>query len=58
MSVQVSSQHVSTRGKALSRAASHVLSGFLQEIDYFTREKQPGVLDFTFGDPREMAPEA
>jgi aspartate aminotransferase len=58
MSVQVSHQHVSARGEAVSRAVSRILSGFLEDIDYFTREKQPGVLDFTFGNPREMAPEA
>jgi len=58
MSLQVSNQHVSARGEAVSRAVSRILSGFLEDIDYFTRENQPGVLDFTFGDPREMAPEA
>ena len=58
MSVQVSHQHVSARSEAVSRAVSRILSGFLQDIDYFGRENQPGVLDFTFGDPREMPPEA
>jgi aspartate aminotransferase len=43
---------------AVSRAVSRILLGFLEEIDYFTRREQPGVLDFTFGDPREMPPEA
>jgi aspartate aminotransferase len=47
-----------SRGEVVSRAVSRILSGYLEEIDYFTRENQPGVLDFTFGDPREMAPQS
>jgi aspartate aminotransferase len=58
MPSQAVDQRLSARGEAVSRAVSHILSGFLEEIDYFTRENQPGVLDFTFGNPREMAPEA
>ena len=29
---------------------------FLEDIDYENRSGEPGLLDFTFGDPREMAP--
>ena len=58
MPLQVSDPSVSPRAEAVARAISHLLSGFLQEIDYFTRREQPGMLDFTFGDPREMPPEA
>ena len=58
MSMPVTNQILSTRGEAISHAVSRILSGFLEDIDYFTRQNQPGVLDFTFGDPREMAPEA
>jgi aspartate aminotransferase len=54
----VSEQCLSARAEAVSRAVSRILSGYLEDIDYFTREGKPGVLDFTFGDPREMAPEA
>lgn len=58
MLAQVSNQGVSARAEAVSHAVSHILSGYLEEIDYFTRRDQPGMLDFTFGDPREMPPEA
>jgi aspartate aminotransferase len=58
MSLQVSSQHVSARAEAVSRAVSRIVSGYLEQIDYDTRRHEPGVLDFTFGDPREMPPEA
>jgi aspartate aminotransferase len=57
MSLQVSDQNVSARGEAVSRAVSRIFSGYLEDIDYFTHRDQPGVLDFTFGDPREMPPE-
>ncbi len=57
MSVQVSDQTVSARGAAVSRAVSRILSGYLADIDYYTLRDQPGMLDFTFGDPREMPPE-
>ena len=56
MPAQVFEQSLSARAEAVSRAVSHILSGYLEEIDYFTRRDQPGVLDFTFGDPREMPP--
>lgn len=58
MSVQVSNQPISARGQAVSGAVSRILSGYLEDIDYVARQAQPGVLDFTFGDPREMPPEA
>src|SRR5918995_4179065 len=58
MPTQVFEQTLSSRAEAVSRAVSHILSGYLEDIDYFTRQNQPGVLDFTFGDPREMPPEA
>ena len=57
MLAQVSDQGLSARAEAVSHAVSRILSGYLEEIDYFTRRDQPGVLDFTFGDPREMPPE-
>src|SRR5215204_2374364 len=58
MASQVVDQVLSARAEAVSHAVSRILSGFLEEIDYFTRREQPGMLDFTFGDPREMPPEA
>jgi len=54
----VSDPSVSPRAEVVSRAISHLFSEYLQEIDYFTIRDQPGMLDFTFGDPREMPPEA
>ena len=58
MPTQVFEQTLSSRAEAVSRAVSHILSGYLEDIDYFTHRDQPGVLDFTFGDPREMPPQA
>ena len=58
MPTQVFEQSLSARAEAVSRAVSHILSGYLEDIDYFTHRDQPGVLDFTFGDPREMPPQA
>jgi aspartate aminotransferase len=51
-----------TRDAALSRRAAGVaatapvklLLDYLAAIDYYRRRDEPGVLDFTFGDPREM----
>ena len=57
MPTQVFEQTLSSRAEAV-RAVSHILSGYLEDIDYFTHRDQPGVLDFTFGDPREMPPQA
>ena len=54
----VSDQLLSARAEAVSRALSRIDSGYLAEIAYDTRRNQPGVLDFTFGDPREMPPDA
>src|SRR5215217_6942310 len=58
MVARMSDQSLSARAETVSHAVSRILSGFLEEIDYFTRREQPGMLDFTFGDPREMPPEA
>jgi aspartate aminotransferase len=58
MVARMSDQSLSARAEAVSHAVSRILSGFLEEIDYFRRRDQLGVLDFTFGDPREMPPEA
>jgi aspartate aminotransferase len=58
MPTQVHEQTLSSRAEAVSRAVSHILSGYLEDIDYFTHRDHPGVLDFTFGDPREMPPQA
>jgi aspartate aminotransferase len=58
MPAQVSNQLLSSRGEAVSGALSRIGSGYLEKIDYYWRREQPGVLDFTFGDPREMPPEA
>ena len=58
MPAQVSNPIVSARSEAVSHAVSRILSGYLEDIDYYTRREQLGVLDFTFGDPREMPPEA
>ncbi|MFN8592180.1 MAG: aminotransferase class I/II-fold pyridoxal phosphate-dependent enzyme [Thermomicrobiales bacterium] len=35
----------------------HLLMRQMEAIDYFTRRDNPDVLDFTFGDPREMPSE-
>ena len=51
-----------TRDAAVSRRAHAVaatapvrlLLDYLAAIDYFRRRDEPGMLDFTFGDPREM----
>jgi aspartate aminotransferase len=58
MSLQVAGQSVSVRSEAVSHALSRIASGYLEAIDYYRRREQPGVLDFTFGDPREMPSEA
>jgi aspartate aminotransferase len=58
MASQVADWNVSTRAGAVSHALSRIFSGYLEEIDYYRRRDQPGILDFTFGDPREMPPEA
>jgi aspartate aminotransferase len=59
MPAQVSNQVLSARAEAVSATTViRFLSGYLEEIDYDMRRDEPGVLDFTFGDPREMPPEA
>jgi aspartate aminotransferase len=50
---------------AISRRAAAIadtlpfqlLWGYLDAIAYFQRRDEPGMLDFTFGDPREMPPD-
>ena len=55
---QASDQTLSARAEMVSATAPiRLLWGYLQEIDYF-RRGAPGLLDFTFGDPREMPPAA
>src|SRR5215216_6468966 len=58
MPAHVLEQSLSTRAEAVSHAIPHLLSGFLERIASYTRQGQSGMLDFTFGDPREMPPEA
>ena len=58
MSTPVSDQTVSLRAAAVSSAVSSLLVEYLEGIDYFSRREEPGALDFTFGDPREMPPAA
>ena len=50
---------VSRRANAITATEPlRLLWGYIQEIDYFGRRDEPGVLNFTFGDPREMPPPA
>src|SRR5262245_60044133 len=58
MPAQVPDQSLSGRAEAVSHAISRLLGKYLEEFDYDARREQPGVLDFTFGDPREMPPAA
>lgn len=58
MSSLIANRNISSRAETVSRALDHVFSGYLLEIDYYGLRDQPGMLDFTFGDPREMPPEA
>ena len=58
MASPMSDRSVSLRSEAVSRALSHLVSGYLAENGYYQLREEPGVLDFTFGDPREMPPEA
>src|SRR5215216_3589757 len=58
MPAHVLEQSLSTRAEAVSHAIPHLLSGFLEGIASYTSQGQSGMLDFTFGDPREMPPEA
>ena len=58
MSSLVSERNISARAETVSRALDHVFSGYLLEIDYYRLRDQLGMLDFTFGDPREMPPAA
>lgn len=57
--MSISSQTVSRRASAIQTTEPvRLLLGFLQAIDYYRGREEPGVLDFTFGDPREMPPAA
>ena len=48
-------QVVSRRAQAIANTEPvRRLWGFMEGIDYFRRREEPGVLDFTVGDPREM----
>ena len=58
MSPQVSDHGVSLRSEAVSHALSRLVSGYLEENAYYQLRDEPGMLDFTFGDPREMPPAA
>lgn len=58
MPSHVPDRRVSLRSEAIARALSRIFSGYLEEIDYDRLQHQPGILDFTFGDPREMPPAA
>lgn len=50
---------ISQRAEAIGGTEPfRLLWGYLERIEYFARREAPGVLDFTFGDPREMPPEA
>jgi aspartate aminotransferase len=48
---------ISRRADAIANTVPfQLLWGYLEAIDYFQRRDEPGMLDFTFGDPREMPP--
>ncbi|MGH2617211.1 MAG: aminotransferase class I/II-fold pyridoxal phosphate-dependent enzyme, partial [Thermomicrobiales bacterium] len=49
---------VSRRAQAIAASGPfHRFWDYLQGIDYFRRRDEPGMLDFTVGDPREMPPD-
>jgi aspartate aminotransferase len=58
MPSQVSDHSVSSRSGAVASALSRLIAGYLEETDYYRLREAPGTLDFTFGDPREMPPQA
>lgn len=58
MSSRSSNHAISTRAGAVSHALTRLVAGYLAETEYFRRRDEPGTLDFTFGDPREMPPGA
>jgi aspartate aminotransferase len=50
---------ISRRAAAIAETVPfRLLWGYVEAIDYFRRRDEPGVIDFTFGDPREMPPQA
>ena len=52
-------QIVSRRAEAIAATEPvRRLWGYMEGIDYFRRRDEPGALDFTVGDPREMPAEA
>ena len=53
----VTDQTVSRRARVIAATEPFRLFwGFLQVIEYDRRREEPGAMDFTFGDPREMPP--
>jgi aspartate aminotransferase len=57
--VQIPGKTISRRAGAIAGAESfRLLLGFVESIGYFDGLDTSGRLDFTFGDPREMPPEA
>jgi aspartate aminotransferase len=58
-STAIADSLVSRRAEAIAESEPfRLLFGFMRSIDYFRRREEPGVLDFIFGDPREMPSEA
>lgn len=58
MPSHVSDHGVSLRSGAIARALTHLVAGYLEASGYYQLRQEPGMLDFTFGDPREMPPSA
>lgn len=58
MSSHVPARAISTRAEAVSRSLDRLVAGYLEETDYYRKRDEPGMLDFTFGDPRETPPGA
>ena len=55
----MSDQTVSRRAAAIAATEPFLrIDGYLQRIGYALGQDAPGRLDFTFGDPREMPPDA
>ncbi len=51
--------NVSRRAEAIgANEPVRLLWDYLETIDYDRRRNEPGILDFTFGDPREFPPDA
>jgi aspartate aminotransferase len=57
--MMLSERLVSRRADAIAATEPvRQLFGFFEAIEYFRRRGEPGLLDFTFGDPHEMPSEA